>query len=519
MQPIVSAGPPRAGMVTERKPDPNTVVIFGATGDLTHRKLMPALYNLACARLLPRGFSVVAFARRPYSDDRFREEMREAVNRFSRTRPVRPEVWDEFAQGIFYLQSDFSDPTGYQRLAQLLAKVDEERGTCGNYLYYLATPPSAYPEIIRRLGEAGLARRKGERKNCWGRIIIEKPFGYDLSSAQALNRQVHEAFDEEQIYRIDHYLGKETVQNILVFRLANGIFEPLWNRRYVDHVQITVAETIGVEGRGAYYDQAGVLRDIVQNHMLQLLALVAMEPPISFEADYVRDEKVKVLKAIRPFTPETVKTCIVRGQYGPGIMDGVPVPGYRQEPNVAPDSTTETYVALKLWLDTWRWADVPFYLRSGKRLPKRATEISIHFKQAPLLLFGQSVSDEVKPNLLVLKIQPDEGISLRFGAKVPGPTIHIQPVNMDFRYGTSFGSESPDAYERLLLDCMLGDSTLFTRNDEIEAAWGLVTQILEAWQGSPPPDFPNYPAGSWGPLAAHELMARDGRAWRTLDDR
>jgi glucose-6-phosphate 1-dehydrogenase len=508
-------GAPHEPLQIERKPDPNTLVIFGATGDLTHRKLMPALYNLARANLLPPGFSVIAFARRPYSDDRFREEMLSAVNRFSRAGPAQPDVWDRFAQGIFYLQSDFSDPEGYQRLARLLAHVDEERGTCGNRLFYLATPPDAYPEIIQRLGETGLAKN-GEDKGCWGRIIIEKPFGHDLKSARELNRQVLEVFHEDQVYRIDHYLGKETVQNILVFRLANGIFEPLWNRRYVDHVQITMAESIGIEGRGAYYDKAGVLRDVFQNHMMQLLSLLAMEPPISFEANYVRDEKVKVLKAIRPFSPEAVNHCTVRGQYGPGIVEGEPVPGYRQEKNVAPASVTETFVAVKLWVDTWRWADVPFYLRSGKRLPKRATEISIHFKQAPLLLFGQHVSDEMKPNLLVLKIQPDEGISLRFGAKIPGPTIHVQPVNMDFRYGTAFGAESPDAYERLLLDCMLGDSTLFARGDEVEAAWALVTNILEGWEQGPPPEFPNYSAGTWGPQAAHDFMARDGRAWRQV---
>ena len=488
------------------------MVIFGATGDLTHRKLLPALYNLALEHPLPAGFSVVAFARRSYTTDEYRQQALESINQYSRQKPVNPQVWENFAAGIHYLQSDFNDPVGYERLNNLLNLLDHERGTGGNRIFYLSTPPSQYPEIIQRLGAAGLNKsRKG-----WTRIIIEKPFGHDLASAKELNRQVARVFKEEQVYRIDHYLGKETVQNILVFRLANGIFEPVWNRRYVDHVQITVAENIGLEGRAHYYEESGAIRDMVQNHVLQLLSLVAMEPPIAFDANAVRDEKVKVLHALQPLVGQDVATHLIRAQYGPGwLSNGQQVVGYRQEPGVSPFSTTETYLVMKVFIDSWRWAGVPFYLRTGKHLPKRVTEIAIQFKQAPLMLFKRSESyGQVEPNVLTLRIQPDEGISLKFGAKVPGTEMQIRSVNMDFFYGSSGFREQPEAYERLLLDCMLGDSTLFTRRDEVEAAWTFIQGILDAWKEEPPEIIQTYESGTWGPQAADEFIWRDGRRWR-----
>jgi glucose-6-phosphate 1-dehydrogenase len=509
----VQANPLREGLRLERTPEPCVMVIFGASGDLTKRKLIPALYNLSRERLIPAGFSVVGFARRPLSDEQFRVNMLDGVNHFSRSRPAQPAVWETFAAGISYVQGDFDDPKAYADLAALLEQLDRERGTCGNRVFYLATPPSAYSEIIHHLGESGLAQPS--KPDAWCRIIVEKPFGRDLESARELNQQLAQVFREDQVYRIDHYLGKETVQNILVFRFANGIFEPIWNRRYVDHVQITVSESIGVEGRGKYYDEAGALRDMVQNHLLQLLSLVAMEPPIAFGADDVRNEKVKVLHAVRPLHPADVPKLTVRGQYGPGTIGAEDVIGYREEPGVDPNSQTETFVALKLIVDNWRWADTPFYLRTGKRLPRRVSEIAITFKRAPLMLFGQA-TDSLEPNVLVLRIQPNEGIALRAGAKVPGPTIQIRSINLDFMYGLQFGVEQPEAYERLLLDCMLGDSTLFTRSDEVETAWGLLMPILEGWQNSPPPNFPNYPAGTWGPAEAQALIEADGRRWRRL---
>ncbi len=509
----LEANPLRESLRLERTPEPCIMVIFGASGDLTKRKLIPALYNLSRERLIPAGFSVIGFARRDIGTDLFRENLLESVNQFSRSRPVQPAVWDTFAQGIHYLQSDFNDPSGYRELANLLDHLDRERGTEGRRVFYLATPPSAYPEIIQQLGASGLAKPKDP--NCWARIIIEKPFGRDLESAIELNRQVADVFHEDQVFRIDHYLGKETVQNILVFRFANGIFEPIWNRRYVDHVQITVSESIGTEGRGRYYDETGALRDMVQNHLMQLLTLVAMEPPANFNANAVRDEKVKVLHAIRPLSEFEVDSYAARGQYGPGSIGAEDVPGYREEPGVNPDSNTETFVAMKLFIDNWRWADTPFYIRTGKRLPRRVSEIAIQFKRAPHALFGQA-AEGMEPNVLVLRIQPNEGIALRAGAKVPGPTIQIRSINMDFLYGLSFGVEQPEAYERLLLDCMLGDSTLFTRSDEVEAAWRLLMPILNHWAEVTPTDFPNYPAGTWGPDAAHALIEEDGRRWRRL---
>ena len=515
MQTATIVNPLRTGMRLERSPEPCVMVIFGATGDLTHRKLVPALYNLALEGFLPPGFSVVGFARRPKSDEQFRAEMREAVDQHSRRRPVDEGVWESFARGLFYCSSTFDDTEGYLRLGDLLARVDQERNTSGNRVFYLATPPDAYPVIVGGLGQAGLARRIDGDERGWKRLIVEKPFGRDLASAQELNAQLLHVFRERQIYRIDHYLGKETVQNICVFRLANGIFEPIWNRQYVDHVQITVAENLGLEGRGEYYDQAGPLRDMVQNHMLQLLTLVAMEPPVAFEAGPVRDEKVKVLRAIRPITPAEVMDETVRGQYTAGAILGQPVPGYLEEEEVPPGSRQATFAALRLRVDNWRWAGVPFYLRTGKRLPKRVTEIAVQFRPAPQRLFPQ-LTGAADANTLAMQIQPDEGISIRFIAKVPGQQIRLRSVEMDFSYGSSFGIETADAYERLLLDAMLGDSTLFARADEVEAAWSLVTPIVDTWETMDIDEMPTYPAGTWGPEEATELVQRDGRRWRRL---
>ncbi len=508
------ANPLGEGLHLERVPEPCAVVIFGASGDLTRRMLLPALYNLAVDNLLPAGFSVIGFARRQLSQQEFRQQALETVRNFSR-RPPDEAVWESFSQGLFYIRGEFGDPESYRRLVDQIAQVDRERGVGANRLFYLAAPPSAYPDIIKGLGSNGLYRSDGEAG--WARVIIEKPFGRDLKSAWALNREVAEVFREDQVYRIDHYLGKETVQNIFVFRFANGIFEPVWNRRYIDHVQITVAESIGLEGRAAYYEEAGALRDMVQNHLLQLLSLVAMEPPIAFNADAVRNEKVKVLQAIRPFRGAAVVESIARGQYGPGWVGGKRVPGYREEPGVRPDSGTDTFVALRLFVDNWRWADVPFYLRVGKRLPKRATEIAIQFKRAPLLLFRDIPEcGSLESNVLAMRIQPNEGITLKFHAKEPGIGVSLRPVNMDFLYGESFLVEPPSAYETLLLDCLVGDSTLFARWDEVEAAWAFVTEILEAWDTLKTPSFPNYDAGSWGPAEADELIGSDGRQWRRL---
>jgi glucose-6-phosphate 1-dehydrogenase len=502
--------PLREGMRRSRTPDSCAVVVFGATGDLTARKLMPALYNLDRERHLPAGLSVVGFARREWDDGAFRTAMREAVTEHSRT-PISDDLWESFARRLHYVPGTFEDLRPYLALSDRLTKQDAAHGSSGNRLFYLATPPSAYAQIAARLGEAGLVR--GTRTGGWSRLVVEKPYGSDLKSARDLDQAIGLVFRERQIYRIDHYLGKETVQNILVFRFANGIFEPLWNRRYVDNVQVSVAETVGVEGRGGYYDASGALRDMVQNHLLQVLALIAMEPVASIRRDAVRDEKAKVFHAIRPVTDIAADT--VRGQYAAGAVLGEHVPGYRDEEGVPRASTTDTFAAMKLYIDNWRWEGVPFYLRTGKRLPKRATEVAITFKQAPLQLFREMSGEPFAPNLLVLRIQPDEGISLRFGAKVPGTRGDVRPVNMDFRYGSSFGMGAPEAYERLLIDAMLGDATLFTRWDAVEAAWSLLTPVLEAW-GDRAVRLQPYDAGSWGPDAVNDLLERDGRQWHRM---
>jgi glucose-6-phosphate 1-dehydrogenase len=511
--PVVN--PLRAGMRSARTVEPATVVIFGATGDLTHRKLLPALYNLAVEQPLPPQFSIVGVARRPFSHEEFRAQALEAVNTHSRLRPVSPSVWETFSQGLFYCQSQFGDVHGYERLGELLDQIDRERGTGGNRIFYLATQPSFYPTIADLLTLSGVSRRSREGEPGWSRVVIEKPFGHDYASAQALNAELSKGFRESQIYRIDHYLGKETVQNIMVLRFGNGIFEPIWNRQYIDHVEITVAEALGVEGRGEYYEEAGAIRDMIQNHMMQLLTLTAMEPPATFGADSVRDEKVKALRAITPLIESEIAQETVRAQYGLGLVDGKRVPGYCQEEGVQPNSLTETYVALKLNIENWRWAGVPFYLRTGKRLTKRVTEIAIQFKRPPYLLFHGTGADQMEPNVLSMRIQPNEGISLRFNAKVPGQEMRLQSVNMDFLYGSAFGKEPPEAYERLLLDCMLGDATLFTRIDETLLAWKLVDTIIRAWRENNAP-MASYEPGAWGPPEADALIEREGRTWRRL---
>ena len=501
--------PLREGLSTRAVPQPCAIVIFGATGDLTHRKLTPALYNLAADGELPAGVEIVGFARRPKSDDEFRRNLEEATRKFSR-QPVRDEIWKTFAQSISYHQSEFDDESGYKSLAERLDEIDKNYGTRGNRLFYFAAAPDQFEPILKHLKAVGLNETC---EGSWARIIVEKPFGTDLASARELNRIIRNSFTEEQTYRIDHFLGKETAQNILVLRFANAIFAPLWNTHYVDHVQITAAETLGVGTRAGFYERAGALRDMVQNHLLQLLCLVAMEPPTDLAPDSIRDEKVKVVRSLRRWSRNEIAANVVRGQYTKGAIHGEPVVGYRQEQNVNPDSQTETFVALRLFIDSWRWADVPVYLRVGKRLPKSATDISIHFKKAPAVLFNKDLSDL---NVLVIRIQPDEGISLRIHAKVPGTSFRIEPVKMDFHYGTSFGKPSPEAYERLLLDAMIGDATLFARSDEVEEAWAFIDPIEEAWHAKDAPELFFYPAGSWGPEAADNLLAREGRAWRRL---
>jgi len=505
-----TAVPREQRMRSAKVPGPLAMVIFGATGDLTRRKLFPALFRLFSQGLLPRGFGLVGFARHALTDEAFRESMRAALEEFSEA--PDPEEWERFAEAVSYVQGSFDDPAGFLRLAEELRRVDRERGTGGNRLFYMATPPEVVCGAAEQLGRAGLVRTPDERE--WTRIIVEKPFGRDLESARALNARLLRAFDESQVYRIDHYLGKETVQNLLVFRFANVIWEPLWSRTYIDHVQVTMAESVGVGSRAGYYDDAGALRDMVQNHVVQLLTLVAMEPPASYDADSIRNEKVKVLRSVRPIEGDGVATETVRGRYDAGVVDGESVPGYLQEAGIAPDSRTETFTALRVWIDNWRWAGVPFYLRTGKRLPHKATEITVRFRPAPHPVLDTVQGDLPQPGQLVLRIQPREGISLYFEAKVPGLAGPLHPVSMDFSYETSFTGASPEAYERLLLDAMLGDATLFARRDEVEAAWGLITPILEGWAASDVPPLEPYPAGTWGPPGAERLVRADGREWR-----
>lgn len=500
---------------TRKFTPPCILVIFGATGDLTARKLLPALYNLRREGQLPSQFVCVGFARKPKTHDEFREEMSKAINQFSRVKPLDEVLWNSFKNQIYYHQSEFHDAKGYESLKTFLDTLDVQHGTKGNRVFYLSTQPSFFTNIVQNLHGAKLIYPVEEGVEKWSRVIIEKPFGHDLNTAYALQNELMHYLKEEQLYRIDHYLGKETVQNLLVFRFGNSIFENLWNSRYIDHVQITVAEELGIGTRGKLWEESGLIRDILQNHMMQLLSLVAMEPPTSLNAEAIRDEKVKVLEAIRPFDENTLKTHAVRGQYGPGFINGEAVKGYREEEFVSPTSSVETYAALKLYIDNWRWYGVPFYIRGAKRLPKRTTEIAITFKDPPGVLFGKSLSKE-SSNVLAIRIQPNEGISLKINCKVPGPSSPIQPVKMDFRYGSYFGMMPPEAYERLILDCMSGDSTLFARQDEVFNSWRILTPLLEFWASNPPIDFPNYQAGSWGPSSAEALIESDHRKWRLL---
>jgi glucose-6-phosphate 1-dehydrogenase len=512
---FAEGNPLRTYLPRVRVPEPCAIVLFGATGDLMHRKLVPALYHLALSGQLPAEYAVVGFARRDWDDEAFRGELHKTL---------APEGgadfekgWPPFAAHVSFSPGTFDDPEAYAHLKQHLEELDRTRNTRGNRLFYLAVAPEFFAQIVDLLGRAGLIDRSHRDDGPWTRVVVEKPFGHDLASAKALNRELSKVLDESQIYRIDHYLGKETVQNILALRFANAIFEPIWNRRHVASVQITVAEEVGMAGgRGAYYDHSGALRDMVQNHMMQLLCLVAMEPPVSLSADAVRNEKVKVLQSLPRWTAEEVGRNVVRGQYRAGSIQGKDVPGYREEKGVDPASKTGTYVALRLTLETWRWGGVPFYLRTGKRLPKRASEIAIQFHRPPTPLFVEADADGTGgANQLVLRIQPNEGASLSFQAKIPGSRRRLQEVRMDFRYGTSFAAPPPEAYERLLLDVMLGDPTLFTRTDEVDSAWAFITPILEAWEKSDAePEF--YEAGSWGPEEADRLLAADGARWRRL---
>jgi glucose-6-phosphate 1-dehydrogenase len=497
---------------TPRQAGPCVIVIFGASGDLTGRKLFPALYNMAKSNLLSREFAIIGLGRNNYTTDEFRQIMSEKLQNFATGR-VEADLREWLLRRLYYVAGEFNDDALYERLATALGDVDKNHNTQGNYFFYLATSPVYFGTICDHLGKSGLACEQNGR---WRRVVFEKPFGSDLESAKALNRQVRKVLNENQIYRIDHYLGKETVQNILVFRFGNGIFEPIWNRRYVNHVQITVAETVGVEQRGGYFDMAGTLRDMVPNHLFQLLSLTTMEPPISFSSESVHDEQSKILHAIQPLDAKDVLHCAVRGQYGEGEVQGERVPGYREEQGVPPDSRTETFVALKLMIDNWRWAGVPFYLRTGKRLAVRHTEVAIQFKRAPLVLFRDTPVSDLKANQLIIHIAPDEGISMRFGAKVPGAQMKVGSVEMNFNYADYFGSEPNTGYEVLLYDGFMGDQTLFQRADMVEAAWTAVDPILDLWKALPPKQFPNYPAGTWGPPEADELINRDGRSWRKL---
>jgi glucose-6-phosphate 1-dehydrogenase len=511
-QPMLPPNPLQESVRMERTPDSCTMVIFGASGDLTKRKLIPAIFDLDRQGSLAPGFTIVGVGRTEMNHDTFREYMHQAMKAFGQLQSSESALWENFARRLHYLAVDSNRADEFHRLRKELAAIATERRAGENHLFYLATPPGLYSPIVRHLGVAGM--NKAESPPNWVRIVIEKPFGTDLSSARQLNAEVLAVFDEDQVYRIDHYLGKETVQNLLVFRFANGIFEPIWNRNYVDHVQITAAETVGVESRASYFEQAGTMRDMVQNHMMQLLALTAMEPPVLFDAQQVRDEKQKVFQAIRTITPEDVHRVTVRGQYGAGTIGGKAVPAYKTEPGVSPASVTETYVALKFTIDNWRWADVPFYVRSGKRLPKRVTEIAVQFKMTPHRLFTNLPEDHLSYNNIVIRIQPDEGISLKFSSKIPGSSMRLRPVTMDFRYGSSFGGHLADAYTRLILDCLFGDATLFARGDSVDVAWSLITPIHEGWKSNPESKVFDYPSGTWGPKEAEELLSVSGRRWR-----
>jgi glucose-6-phosphate 1-dehydrogenase len=495
-----------------RRIPPCAIVIFGASGDLSKRKLLPSLYRLFYERRISPNFAVIGSSRTPMSDDRFRETMKESVSKFLEEAPFDEDVWKSFAQCLFYVPGDLTNPPSYDDLRNKLDEIEKSHQTGGNVLFYLSTQPSHYADAIKELGAHALHKGNG-----WRRVIIEKPFGHDLTSARQLNEDIHHVFDESNIYRIDHYLGKETVQNILAFRFGNGIFEPLWNRRFVDHVQITAAESIGVEGRGGYYQEAGALRDMIQNHLSQVMATVAMEPPTVFDAENVRDERAKLLKAVRVMKPEDVSKYAVAGQYGPAKVGGQDLPGFREEKSVDPEAQTDTYAAITFFVDNWRWAGVPFYIRTGKRLPKRVTDIAIQFHAPPLGLFSQEttagVMKEARPNLLVLRIQPEEGISLRFVSKSPGSGMRVRPVSMDFNYGSSFGERTPTAYETLLVDAMVGDATLYTRQDMVDASWQIVQPVLDEWARTKF-DFPNYASGSWGPRESDEMLARQGHVWR-----
>lgn len=492
--------------------EPCSMVIFGASGDLTARKLIPALYHLFGEKQLPPAFRIIGFARREKSDAAWREELKAALQQFSRTKPVDESIWEAFAPNVFYCQGEFSDAQAYAKLGQTLASFGSEP-LRRNLLFYLATSPSQFAEVVEHLHRADLLHR-GEQPGFWQRIVVEKPFGHDLLSAQALNADLTRHAHERQVFRIDHYLGKETVQNILMFRFSNAIFEELWNRKSIDQVQITVSEKLGVGQRGGYYEEAGAIRDMVQNHLLQVLSLVAMEPPVSLDAEPIRDEKVKVLKSIRPFTAAEVEKHVVRGQYFAGMIDGQLRPGYRQEPKVKSDSNVETYVALKLFVDNWRWSSIPFFLRTGKCLPMGASEVRVQFRRTPHVLFAAHCGPKLDANALTLRLQPDEGISLRFNGKVPGTSLQVRPVRMNFGYNTEFGAYTPEAYERLLLEAMAGDATLFIRRDEVETAWGIVDSIRKGWEGKALSNREFYSAGTWGPVAAEDLLAQTGHVWR-----